>query len=138
MSFEVYLECFEGGKPAGVERSLLRSLFPVVETDLEPDCWQIKYDSENSCHIRITSLESNPAMATFLAVFRPCADVRLWNSLLEIMRSGRVVLYYPGVAHPRVASKEAIGHLPPYIMEAMGQPAVVETTQELMDAIANE
>jgi hypothetical protein len=41
MSFEIYLQCFEQGKPAGVPLSSVRALFPVVEGESEPDYWKV-------------------------------------------------------------------------------------------------
>ncbi|MBX6316623.1 MAG: hypothetical protein IRY99_27470 [Isosphaeraceae bacterium] len=59
MSFEVYLQCFEAGEPAGVPRATIRALFPVINADSEPDYWRVRYDDLNSCDIAVTPLPSD-------------------------------------------------------------------------------
>jgi hypothetical protein len=54
VSFEVFVQCFEGGEPAGVSRIAIRSLFPVVEAESEPDYWSVRYDDFNSCKVSVT------------------------------------------------------------------------------------
>ena len=36
LSFEVYVQCFDRGEPAGIPRASIRPLFPVVEAESEP------------------------------------------------------------------------------------------------------
>jgi hypothetical protein len=135
VSFEVFLQCFEKGEPAGVPRDAIRPLFPVVEAESEPDYWCVRYDELNSCRISVTSLSSDTALVESLCVFRPCADMRLWDALTEVMRLGPVVLYFPGDAPPLVASEAASEQLPPEMIESLGRPRVVRSGQEIAEAI---
>jgi hypothetical protein len=135
LSFEVFVQCFENGEPAGVPRSAIRPLFPVVEADSEPDYWSIRYDDSNACHVRVTPLASDRELVESLCVFRPCGDLRLWNALLAIMRLGPGVLYFPGDAPPLVTSEAAGDHLPADMVEALGRPRVVRSPEEIVEAI---
>jgi hypothetical protein len=49
MSFEVYLQCFRGGEPAGIPLATARTLFPIVNEESEPDYWRVRYDAQNDC-----------------------------------------------------------------------------------------
>jgi hypothetical protein len=55
MGFELYLQCFASGRPAGIPRAAVRALFPVVEEESEPDYWRVRYDLTNTCTISVTA-----------------------------------------------------------------------------------
>jgi hypothetical protein len=135
LSFDVFLQCFKGGEPAGIPRVVVRPLFPVDESRSEPDYWCVCYDDLNSCHISVYSLPSDPLLLESLCVFRPCGDLRLWEALLAVLRLGSVVLYFPGNAPPLVASKAAGEQLPADMVEAVGQPRVVTSGKEIVEII---
>jgi hypothetical protein len=135
LSFEVFVQCFEGGKPAGIPRADVRSLFPVEESRSEPDYWSVYYDDLNSCHISVSPLAADPQLLEALCVFRPCGDRRLWEALLAVLRLGSVALYFPGDAPPLVASEVAGEQLPVEMVEAMGQPRVVSSAEEIIEII---
>ncbi len=135
MSFEVFIACFKGGEPAGIRRADVRTLFPVDQSRSEPDYWSVYYDDLNSCHIGVTPLDSDPGQMKALCVFRPCGDLRLWGALLAVLRLGSVVLYFPGDAPPLVASELAGKQLPAEMVEAMGQPRVVSSCDEILQII---
>jgi hypothetical protein len=135
VSFEVFLQCFERGAPSGVPRAAVRPLFPVVETESEPDHWAVRYDDVNSCHVSVTPLASDPALLQSLCVFRPCADPRLWDALFSVLRLGPAVLYFPGDDPPLVASEAAGEQLPSDMVEALGQPRVVRSGQEIVEVV---
>jgi len=42
MGFELYLQCFASGRPAGIPRAAVCALFPVVEEESEPDYSSIR------------------------------------------------------------------------------------------------
>jgi hypothetical protein len=137
VSFYVFLQCFDRGEPAGIPRSEVRSYFPIVEAESDSDLWSVRYDSQNHCEISVHPLESDPNLLASLSVSRPCGDVRLWDALLATMQLGNVMLYFTGVSPPLVATVEAGTHIPPDMVEHMGQgpPRVVTSSQQILDAI---
>ena len=135
MSFELFLQCFDRGEPAGITRGKIRPLFPIVEAESEIDFWPVRYDDLNSCEISLDPLSSDPSLVTAIAVRRPCGDLRLWEAVLEIMRLGHTVLYFPGHSPPLVTSLEVSDHLPPDLVQALGQPRLVATAQDILDAV---
>jgi hypothetical protein len=135
MGFEVYVQCFDHGAPGGAPRAAIRALFPVSEAESEPDYWLVWYDEIEQCRFYISALKSDAALVECVCVDRPCGDMRLWDGLLEVMRMGPAALYFPGSAPPLVASEAAAAHLPPDMIESMGQPLVVRSGQEILDII---
>jgi hypothetical protein len=135
MSFEVFLNCFERGEPAGIPRATIRPLFPVLDDESEPDDWKVWYDEENWCNVHVTGLPTDPSLIQGLCVYRPCGDLRFWQALVEIMRLGPITLYFPGDAPPLVASKCAGEQLPTEMVDVMGQPRVVQSAHEVLEII---
>jgi len=135
VSFEVFLQCFEGGAPAGVPRDAVRRLFPVVEAESEPNYWSVRYNDLNSCHLGVTALPGDDTVVEALGVFRPCSDPRLWEALMEVLRLGLVVLYFPGDAPPLVASESVGAQLPASTVRSLGRPRVVQSGREIVEVV---
>ena len=135
MSFDVYLQSFHRGEFAGVPRQRLRDTFGTHLTETEPDHWQLRYDEANSCNIDLTPHDTDASMVLGIIVQRPCADQRLWDALASVLTLGNVVLYFPGGRAPLVAQSSVREHLPPDMVEALGQPVVVTNGREIQHEI---
>ena len=134
MGFEVFVQCFGETQHAGISRDAVRSLFPIVEAESNPDHWRVRYDPENSCIVGVTPLASDPHRLKALYVDRPCGDLRLWESLLSILRMGSVVIFWPG--GPPVVSDHAIAaNLLADVTAALGPAKCVRSAEELLRAV---
>lgn len=131
MGFEIYTQCFGETERTGIHRTAVRGLFPVIEEDSEHDCWRLRYDDKNSCDIGVTALASEPEMLTGLYVERPCADVRLWEALMMVLRMGSVVIFWPG-GPPVVAENVNPSRLPKEMTDSMGPARLVRSADELV------
>ena len=83
-----------------------------MEAESEVDLWVVRYDDLNSCEISVGPLSTDPSLVTAIVVRRPCGDLRLWEALLEVMKLGHTVLYFPGDSPPLVTNLEVGDHLP--------------------------
>jgi hypothetical protein len=134
MSFDLYFQPAVHGKPLDISRTQLRSLFPVIEKESEPDYWKIEYDSRNTCHIGLTgSPSANDLLASFY-VERPCGDSRLWEALFRILNCGAVVLYFPG-GPPIAASDEVMAALAKGTAGSLGELRCVRSAAEICEII---
>ena len=131
MGFEVFLQCVGDAERSGIPRAGVRSLFPIVEEESEPDYWSVRYDNGNSCHIGVTAAASDREMLTSLYVDRPCGDTRLWEGLHSVLRTGPVVIYWPG-GPPVVARRATAELLPKEMVEGLGPAQVAASGEELM------
>lgn len=131
MGFEVYVNCVGELEGSGLPRAIVRSLFPVVEDESEPNYWRVWYDSKNSCEIGVTAAPSNPEMLTALLVNRPCADLRLWDALFSVLRMGPVVMYWPGGLLV-VAEGTSFEKLPEDMIKALGSPRNANSPADLL------
>ena len=47
MSFDVFVQCFHNGEPAGVPLASVKALFPVVESKSDSEMWFVDYGGSN-------------------------------------------------------------------------------------------
>jgi hypothetical protein len=83
----------------------------------------------------VTASDSDKELVTALCIHRPCGDARFWEAVLSILRMGSVILYFPGMETPLVASEWVASDLPNGMVESVGQPRCVGSAQEILDAI---
>ncbi len=135
MSFDVYLQSFHRGEFAGIPRQRIRDAFGEHLTETELDYWQLRYDDANSCDLNLTTHDTDVSMVRGFTVHRPCADQRLWDALASILTLGDIVLYFPSGRAPLVARSTVTQHLPPDMVESLGQPVVVTSGREIQHEI---
>jgi hypothetical protein len=138
MGFEIYLDCFENGKPSAIRRSLVRSLFPIVDEQSKPDFWSVNYDAENTCKVGVRAAAGSAELVSGIYVERPCGHLLLWEGLFQLMRSGNVVLYFPGCTRPLIANARAASHLPPEMAKSLGTPRCLESSEQLRLAVEQD
>lgn len=131
MSFDVFVQCYGETAKAGLPREHIRSLFPISRDDSDPGCWVVKYDEFNTSDIFV-DVES--ATIKHFMVNRPAEDIRFWAALLAILQLGSVVMFWPG-SPPLVACKSNVEPLPEEMLEALGEPILIERPEEFLDLI---
>jgi hypothetical protein len=136
MSFEVFVQCFSHGEPDGIAIADIQQAFgPKLKKEDGP-WWNLRYDEENECAIHMKFLPRNRNLVHSLTVHRPCADLRLWKSLLTILKLGNIVLYFPAEKPPLVVADNSVSeHLPRDMVAAMGPITRVTRAQEILDVI---
>ncbi|HZF32301.1 MAG TPA: hypothetical protein VE914_00705 [Candidatus Angelobacter sp.] len=130
MSFELYVQCFEQGESSSFPRDVVDRVFTPVVIRRSPESIDIQYGALNSSTIYMAA---EGDLSDFM-VHRPCGDRRLFQALLEILRSGALVLYWPG-GPPLIGRPETADQLPPDLVHALGKPIVVESPEAIMTAI---
>jgi hypothetical protein len=131
MGFEVYIQCFGESERTGISRSAVHSLFPVIAEESKPDYWRVQYNDKNSCHIGVVSLPSDKNTLKSFYIDRPCADARLWEALISVLRMGSVVMFWPG-SPPIVFDLSVASKLPKDMTDGIGTARSVSTAEELL------
>jgi hypothetical protein len=134
MGFELYVRCFGKSEGTGISRAAVRSLFPVMEEESEPDRWRVRYDDQNSCDIGVTAATSNKEMLKSLFVDRPCGDLKLWEALISLLRMGSVVIFWPG-GPPVVSGDDAASDFPNNMTDTIGPPRSVRSAEDLLGLV---
>jgi hypothetical protein len=136
LSFEVFVQCFERGQFSGSPVAAVWGAFNhVLDTSSDAE-WKIRYDDTNRCNIYVHRHEERPELVHSITVNRPCADVRLWNSLHQLLRLGNWVLYFPAEKPPLLIANESTAlHLPESMREALGPVKVVNSGDDIIRII---
>jgi hypothetical protein len=134
MSFDVFVDQFENGRPAPILRQAIADAFEGSLRFAESQRWDADFGDAGTCPIYVTPC-ADPNFVTGFMVNRPLSDVRLWDSLFRVMQLGYVALYYPGCSKLLIALDETEKHLPGGMADALGGVAVVRSGQEILDRI---
>ena len=134
MGFEVFLESFGETQKTGLPKAAIRGLFPAVDSGSEGTYWRISYDSLNQCDIDVTPLQNDSDRLTGLCVHRPCADMRLWESLYQILKMGSMVLFFPG-GPPILAKGSSAAGLPQEMTDSIGDPVYLDSGEAIVRVV---
>lgn len=131
MSFDIYVQRFENGVPAGIPYESLKNLFSGVKV-VDAHTWRAFYDDANWCEIYVGWEEDQQGLVSSLVVDRPCADGRLWDSLFRVLASGPWVLYFPSDELPAIiADARHAEHLPEDMLDTLGPITPVRSGAEI-------
>jgi hypothetical protein len=128
---EVFVNWFENGAPAPVPLSAVLATFGVAAGAPEEQGFPVSYGPEDDSFVYAKA--DDKGELTGLMVERPCADVRLWDSILTLLRLGNGVCFWPG-GSCAVGRVDTIRHLPSDMAADLGEPAVAATGAELAHA----
>jgi hypothetical protein len=135
MSFDVFVQSFQDGEFAGLSRQRVREAFGLALHESEPNFWQLRYGEGRSSDLYIDVHDPDPSQIHGFTVNRPCTDEQLWDSLIAILTLGNVVLYFPGCRAPLVTHASVAQHLPAEIIEALGEPIIVTSGEDIQREI---
>jgi len=132
MSFELYVQSFKDGEPAGIPLGVIRTAFGGFLSEQERDYWHITYGPSDSCELALSALPNSLAQVHCITIARPCSNPRFWSSLIELLSIGNTVLYFPGCSGPMVLNAGAAAHLPPDMLASLGKPIVVSSGADML------
>jgi len=135
MSFEIYIQAFEDGQQFGLPLEEVFQSFGEYISKVSPSQWKVYYDSQNSCDIYINGSRSDASRIKGFTVYRPCPDMRLWNSLFKIMGLGHVALYFPG-SHILLRSEASVAYMPPDMMNTLGGYIFVKDVKQILNELS--
>ena len=136
MSFDLYIQSFENGEPAGMSRQAVRNAFRGALSELERDYWQLTYGPGESCELMLSPLEHLGEHIHNITVSRPCSNNLLWQGLAELLAIGNTVLYFPGCRGPLLLNRAVAGHLPQDMLAALGLPIVVGSGADIAHQVS--
>ena len=142
MSFEVYVQAFERGEESGFPLALIRHVFREHLVELEPDFWQARFSSNESCDLFLQpmsgqSTAGHPSLIHSISIHRPCSDVRLWEAVYALLGVPGSLLYFPGGNAPLTRDPHAAIAAPAELLESIGLPVLVNSASDLLRAVEN-
>ena len=136
MSFQLYVQSFAAGKPAGFTRDAIRDAFGGVLVELEDDYWQADFGAAGRSDLFLSFLEDGSGRIHSLSIDHPSRDDRLWQGIWALLGLPGTVFHFPGSAAPLVRAPGADAELPPGMFQALGQPIAICGIQEIFDAVS--
>lgn len=136
MSFEVYLQVFADGAPAGLALDAIRAAFAGHLVELEPDFWRADYADGQSCDLFLQPPAKGDARVHCLSVHRPCPDPRLWHALYALLQTPGSLLHFPGGVAPLARDPAAaVAGMSASTLESLGTPVPVDSAEALQAAV---
>ena len=136
MSFDLYVQSFELGKPVGMPREFVREVFGSHLTEVEADYWTLTFSQNDACSVFPTVHDDSSDLVHGLSIGNPCDNPSLWQCLLGLLRFGNTVLYFPGGPGPLVLDALAASHMPFAMLESLGTPIIVSNGQDIERIVA--
>jgi len=133
MSFAVWVQWFEDGRPATIPIAVVERVFSASVTRRDDSRWQLRHGDRDLCELHLQFREPQEVVA--LTVSHPCDAPPLWNSILEVLRERHGVCYWPGGAV--VASQEASAQLPEDMRMSLGDLDVLASGANIAEAVAH-
>jgi hypothetical protein len=137
MGFELHIFAFKDGGPAWLPIQRVREAFGahVSDTDSPQYAWQLCYDEPHQNGVMLMEHPTDAGLLQGFIVDRPGADPRMWDTLASILASGPFALIFASGHPPLISNLEVVPHLPPDMIQSMGQPKLVRSGQEIVDEI---
>jgi hypothetical protein len=137
MSFDIFVDAYHEGAPAGISREAVRTIFGRFVSEVDMTCWRARYDEANFCDLYLSVDPAEPKKISGFMISGPCVDERLWDALASVLKLGAVVLHFEGRA-AFVGSPRTVSHLPKAMIEQFGDPRVISAGSEIRDAIEED
>jgi hypothetical protein len=136
VGFEVFVQCFDHERFSGSPVAAVRGVFTnMVETSSAAE-WKLRYGETDWCSVYVHPLRERPDLVHSITVDRPCAHLRLWDSLFQLLQLGKWVLYFPAKRPPLVMANESTFlHLPESMRESLGPVKLVHSGEEIVRVI---
>lgn len=132
MSFDVYVQFFDGGKESGLSLQRLRAAFGTPLVELEDDYWQVRYDDAESSDLFLQPVAHDPHLIHTVCVHRPCRNPLLWQAIYTLLEEPAALFHFPGCAAPLTRNVAAV---PTEILAALGTPLQVNDAAQLRQAV---
>jgi hypothetical protein len=135
MGFEVHFFSFKNGEPVGFPIERIREAFSPYVTESKFYAWELVYGGELNGGVNIFPHPSDPTLLHGFVVDRPGVDPRMWETLADILAFGPFALIFSSKHPPMIGNADVARHLPPDMIESMGQPKLVSSGREISDNI---
>ena len=135
VSFQLYLQSFSGGTPAGFTRDVLRRAFVGLLEELEDDYWQADFGAAGRSDLFLSFLDDGSERIHCVSIEHPSADDRLWQAIWTLLGIPGVLFHFPGSTAPLARASGAGAEVPAGLRETLGQPIVIADAREILEAV---
>jgi hypothetical protein len=133
MSFDLFLQSFKDGAPTTFPTALIEKGFGPYAAIREPRCWVLRYPNGGYGELYVDAAQES--LGHFM-VARPPDSPEFWRALLDLLQQTSSCLYWPG-GGPVIANPTVRNHLPPDMIQSLGEPIFVSAPEQIVEAIRN-
>ena len=129
MSFDLFFGCYQAGQKATFPRSLLEKQFAPYISRRELTCFTVDFGAGDTSYIYRDDLDQIDSFS----VNRPTGSPALYQAIFDLLRTQPLVLYMPSECPPLIGSTETASHVPADMVEALGNPVVLKSANEILE-----
>lgn len=131
MSFDVWVQWFDGGRKKPVSTAEIMAMFRDAIVERDHTRLVLRYGPSDNTEVLMRP--DAHGHVTGVTVHRPCAAPALWSALAAILQSPNAVCYWPE-SRPVTGTGDAIPNLP-VDMLSLGAPIIISTGAELQHLV---
>jgi len=134
MSYEYFLQAHLLGEDQPIATAGIVQIFAPYITHREETFIDLEFDDRNQCTVYF---DQESPTTSHITISRPCGDQRLGVCLYEIMQLGNFVFFEPDGKRPILLTQDAIEHMPPDMIESLGNPVIARNKEEFLEFYFN-
>ena len=131
MSFDIFFQCLENGDNGEFPVALFERGFRPFAEHWDADHVFLKYPDGGMGEIYAET--AGETMNGFMISHAP-AHPEFWQALFELLRETSSCLFWPGGGQV-IARSSTRDHPAPDMIEALGEPSLVSSPQQIIDAM---
>lgn len=133
MSYEYFLQAHLNHGPQQISTTRILQIFSKYIVAKDKTYVDIAFDDGSTCSIFIdTELPYNDN----IMISRPC-EGKLGDCVYEIMNLGNFVFFEPDGKHMIIINPDVHKHLPPDMIDTLGEPVIAQTMEEFLELYNN-
>ena len=130
MSFDFFMSSYRKGEFYSYDRSVAEAIFEPLIGSRDGYGWQI------TGSFTFIYIEDLPQIHGF-CVNRPSADPALWAAIFQVLQQTPSVCYWPASkgVHACVADNGVVAEMPPSMVKALGEIALVSDGMQILELV---
>ncbi len=127
MSIRLYAGCFTNGESTGFPRALLDARFESWVVRRQLGCLTMRFGEQGESYL----YRAEDDEIDGFKIHRPANAAAFCDALFAVLGSANLVLYNPDETPPLVASARVATHLPRGMIDALGEPVVLNAPGDI-------
>lgn len=133
MAYEYFLQAYLNQKPQSIPRDTIFLLLTKYISKEGENFVDIRFDANNHCTVYVDTTSEYIGSLTFS---RPSSVLQLSELIYQLMLAGNFIFFEPDGKYPIALSANVEHHLPPDMIEGLGQPKIATTKEMFFKLLA--
>lgn len=134
MGVELILSVWRDGDVASISKQAVEMIFADHIAVAGEAQWELRYGLDEPCTATLLPALTRSDLIG-MVIDGPGKDVRFWDAVARVLRLGNVLLHGPGQPSLLIGSAAVRQHVPAEMFEAHGEPAVVQSGEDILQSV---